>query len=75
VSLAVPQVTEPVTADHRPCLQHHPAADPAAGITYDPGSEHRVFPHHNAIAQRHVLSQSGPGSQPHVLSHDGEGAD
>jgi hypothetical protein len=75
VSLAIPEIAKPVAADHRARLQHHPAADPAAGITYDPGSEHGVFTHHDAVAQRHVLRQPRPGAQPHVSSHHGEGAD
>src|SRR3954453_10971166 len=69
------KIPEPISSDHRPGLEHHPAADPRPGVAHDPGADHAVIADGYPVTDGHAFGDPNPVAQAHVPTQQGIRAD
>jgi hypothetical protein len=73
VFLPIPQVTEALSTQYGPGLEHHTVSDPGAGIAYHTRTDSDVIPDLDAITKRDTLSHSAACTQADISSQHGVG--
>jgi len=68
VFLSIPQVTEALSTQYGPGLEHDPMSDPGAGIAYHTRADGDVIPDLDAITNRDPLSHSAARTQTDISS-------
>src|SRR5918994_996187 len=70
VPLPVREVPETVSPDYCPRLEHHSAADAAPGVADHAGTDNRIVPEDDAIAQRYCGRKVAARAHPNISAEN-----